>query len=98
MTELLRQARRTCRRRHKNPCFACGLPILPGDKYEEAAFAFEGSVYVIREHAVCRAETAAIAADWKHDDGYPQGVLADDPLECSEQWREWYFARKALDP
>ena len=89
----IRETHRTARRRLWRSCFACQLPILPGDKYTESAFVDGRLLWATQEHSVCRAEAAKVFDD---TEGYDEGLLADYADEASEEWQRWYGSRSAL--
>jgi hypothetical protein len=89
----IRETHRVARKRLWRRCFACQLPILPGDKYTEAAFAEDRLLWVTQEHTFCREEAAEV---FDAAEGYGEGLLADYADEASEEWQRWYGSRSAL--
>jgi len=88
----LRTVRRTARKAHKALCFACRLPVVPGDEYGDSSFADGGRMRSTVEHTVCRREAVALLDPWMLRDGYEEGVLVDgsfDDDEMSPEWTMW---------
>lgn len=96
MTVFLKKTRHRARRRHKRPCFACGLSILPGDHYSRTG-AIDDTWYVVVLHEQCDTEVQAHYAGGP-DDEWPQGCLdgsyLDHDDECSPEWVAWFNERR----
>lgn len=87
--------RRTARRRLKRACGACGLPVVPGDRYEKCAEASDGRLYSYNLHEQCETELQRL---WSpYDDPWPMGALDGSYYghdECSPEWVAWFNERK----
>ena len=91
--EVIRSVDRTCRGRSRRRCFACGLPLLEGDRYVDTTYR-DDTVYSLVEHAECAAAVVYLEADW-FVDGLPARYLVEylEPEHVTDAWRRWYAAR-----
>ena len=95
--EFLRTTERVCRRRHKRPCFTCGLPVIPGDAYVETASVDMGAVQSVIEHAVCRDAVLETLDVYETGEDYGERVLQEyEDAWLPAPWVAWRNERRAL--
>lgn len=80
------------------PCFACRLPILSGDGYEESDLDGTASY----QHIQCVSAIVPDTLDYLRDgdDVLPEGILVDgylDEEDIDPDWRSWYMNRLAQE-
>ena len=98
---IITESMHRARKRHKHPCFACRLPILPGDGYRRTVWIGD-YVDAHCEHIQCAsALTDDMEAYLRSDpceEGLPEGYLVGGYLDNDDttpEWREWYARRLA---
>ena len=83
MADVLSDKIRTARTPKK--CFACYLPIRPGDRYHDQRCAFDGCVYAWPHHCFCAwLIHKHIAEHYIWEDGIPEGCVAESEIG------QWY--------
>jgi hypothetical protein len=92
---LLREVHRRARRQLSRPCFACLLPVLPGDEYREMTYK-DDCLYSLVEHRQCA--DALLPGVVNQDDELDQAYLIhyfDTEHDTTPEWRAWYRQRIA---
>lgn len=99
MSGLIRTTQKTAVRRHKNPCDACELPVIPGDQFVEQYIAEDGYTYTWKAHQVCMDVLYRVVDDADQEEGMQRGCLRGDyhdHEDLTPEWRDWYRQRKAM--
>jgi hypothetical protein len=98
---IIRKSRHTARRRHRDNCFACELPIDKGDSYLRFAYVDNNSIGSYCEHDWCDKCFEDKGGDWydlvrsdELDQGYLAERINDDGLVTPE-WRAEFCRRVA---
>lgn len=87
------------KRKHKNRCHYCRLPVLVGDEIETSTMADSCQVWTTVSHLICVKGIKPEAMEEFHDDpdhGIPEGVMVDgylEPEDITSEWKEWYRSR-----
>lgn len=95
---------RVATRQLKRPCVLCDLPVVRGDRYEQAAVVFDGRIGSQVSHTVCVEEVGRLSdldrAFWELvafelENGAQGRVLGDyyENTDLSESWRAWRAQR-----